>query len=1098
MCAGCGGRNEPAEKFCGNCGVRLETPQAKAPAPAPPARLVSALAVAEYRHLTVLFCDLVGSTELAQQLDAESYRECVLAYHRTVTDVIEDYEAHVAQYLGDGVLAYFGHPFTHEDDAERAIRAGRDILRAIAAMTQPSGPALSVRIGIHSGPVVVGEVGTGNRRETLAMGDTVNIAARLQAAAAPDTVLASDSTLRLVPGLFVVKDLGAQRFKGVESPVRSFEVLHAAGVRTRLEAANHLSPFVGRYVELGLMLDHWNQACEGRGQGILFNGEPGLGKSRLLLELRKTAAETPHIWLECRASQLTRNTAFSSVIELLARTTGIDHDDDPDSRLHRLEQTLSRLRLSLPEAVPLLAPLLNIPVPDSYPPSQASAEARYARLRDLLAHLVLSLTRMQPLILACEDLHWADPSTLEVIGILLRELPTYPMLLLLTARPEFQPDWAARGSYTTLTLKPLRAEESSQLLERLLQRSGVPDALKRRLLERTGGVPLFLEEVTRVLIECGEVVDDGGRLRMRGNPDDLAIPETLRDLLSARIDRLGEAKPLIQLCSVVGREVPYGLLVRLHEGDEASLCQHLQTIVATQLLFQRGTIPDAVFHFKHALIQDSAYASLLRTTRLKRHSEIAAALEAHFSDQTEPAVLALHFEKAGMAMAAARYHRAAAEIAVERTAFQDAARHAELALDLLASEPSSKERNKLALHLHLALGQCRSVLLGLASSEVEQPYLAAYGLCQQLHDPARLAWTLTSLWLMYSFRADYERCLDLGMQLRLLGRHNADSLTETTGHLFIGASHNMLGRFEEALSALNRSISSCDESMSRSILGFGFLTEPATGGRVYSAAALWIMGLPDQARDRAAEAAALAEHLGHLYSTALARSAAVGLVSLFRREIGTQLDACRAEVALTARLGFREMHDYANRNLAIALCEQGRCTEGLNLLRDVLASQSQRQSLHLHSLYRGLEAEFSLATGDAAAAQSAIDEALAIVAQHKERIWESELHRVQGEILRASGASTDAAEQCMRRALEIAKQQKAHSLSLRAAMSLARLLSERDRHSEACLVAYADLATDFGHFTEGLDTADLRSAAALLADRPTATIVALRPSNRIA
>jgi len=579
----------------------------------------------ERRHLTVLFCDLVNSTSLAAQLDPEEWREIVADYHRAAAQAIERFGGHVAQYLGDGVMAYFGYPEAHDNDAERAARAGLAILDAISNLNQLSTrPELSARIGIDSGAVVVG---ASAGKDADVFGDTPNIAARVQAAAESGTVVITDATHRLVSGLFVVEQLGAQALKGIERPVQLYRVIQPSGVRGRLEAAaatRGLTPFVGREDELRLLINRWERALGGEGQVALIIGEAGIGKSRLLQRFHEQISDAAHTWIEAGAGAFFQNTPFYPVTELLQQFLGGNGDKSAEVLLAQLEPRLELAGLKPAETIPLIAPLLNLPLSDKYPPLPLSPEQQRRRLLATLVEWVLGTARVQPLVVATEDLHWADASTLELIQLLVEQGATARLLLLYTARPEFRAQWPPRAHYTQVTLSRLSARNVRTMVEEVAARRAMSDETIATVIERTGGVPLFVEELTRAVLESSDA-------KLTGR----AIPVTLHDSLMARLDRLGPAKEVAQVAAVIGSEFSYDLLNTVYATPEAELQQALRNLADAELVYVRGIPPDATYLFKHALIRDAAYEALLRSKRRQYHHKIAEVLQERFPDIVE-------------------------------------------------------------------------------------------------------------------------------------------------------------------------------------------------------------------------------------------------------------------------------------------------------------------------------------------------------------------------------------------------------------------------------------------------------------------------------
>ena len=563
-CARCGVENPVGQKFCGDCGADLSQPTA-APLSATPISIEHGepheAPQGERRHLTVLFCDLVGSTEIASHLDPEQWREIVGEYHHAAAQAIERFGGHVAQYLGDGVMAYFGWPEAHDNDAERAARAGLAILDAISKLNEhPTHPRLAARVGIDSGTVVVG---TGAGKDTDVFGDTPNIAARVQSAAEPGTVVITDAVHRLISGLFVVEDRGAQALKGLERPVQLYRVVQPSGVRGRFEAAaatRGLTPFVGREHELRLLMSRWERALEGEGQVTLIIGEAGIGKSRLVQRFHEQIAGTPHTWVEAAAGAFFQNTPFYAVTEMLREFLAWRSDESAEEQLTRLESRLLLAGLKPAEALPLIAPLLNLPLPAKYPPLSLSAEQQRRRLLATLVEWLLGAARMQPTVVATEDVHWADPSTLELIQLLVEQGATAQLLLLYTTRPEFHAPWPPRAHHTQITLNGLTSRNVRIIVGEVAAQKALSEETIATVVERTGGVPLFVEEMMRVVLEIGSA-------RLTGHE----IPVTLHDSLMARLDRLGTAKEVAQVGAVIGSEFSYELLHAVHPLSEEDL-----------------------------------------------------------------------------------------------------------------------------------------------------------------------------------------------------------------------------------------------------------------------------------------------------------------------------------------------------------------------------------------------------------------------------------------------------------------------------------------------------------------------------------------------
>jgi predicted ATPase/class 3 adenylate cyclase len=667
----------------------------------------------------VLFCDLVGSTEIAANLDPEEWRELVAGYHRAASEAITRYGGYVAKYLGDGVMAYFGWPEAHENDAERAARAGLAIVESVAKLKEQANRAkLAARIGIDSGSVVVG---AGAGKETDVFGEAPNIAARVQAAAAPDTVLLTASTHRLVSGLFVVEERGAQELKGVANPVELYRVIQPSGVSGRLEAAavRGLTPFIGREDELRLLTTRWERVLEAEGQVVVIVSEAGIGKSRLVQQFRENLRDVSESWIEAAAGPFFQNTPFYPVSALLrhfiwgqsfdpsagrvpelhpGQRQGSDtrpHEHQrTNNQLEQLRTGLERAGVAAAEAVPLIAPLLNLPTTGNYPPLPLSPEQQRRRLLAILVEWVLGASSLEPVAMVIEDLHWADPSTLELLELLVEQGERSRLLLVLTTRPEFRAPWPLRAHHTQITLNRLSTRNVRKMLEEIPARKVMSEEIVATIIERTGGVPLFIEELTQALL-------DSGKTQIVGRE----IPVTLHDSLMARLDRLGPAKEVAQVGAVIGSEFSYQLLHAVYPGPEEGLKHALRSLIDAELLHVRGIEPDATYQFKHALIRDAAYEALLRSRRKELHELVARTIDEKFSAvrEAQPETLARHWTEAGELEPAITEWSRAGQVAQARSAFKEAEENYQQALILIKLLTESPKRDLRELELRQAI-----------------------------------------------------------------------------------------------------------------------------------------------------------------------------------------------------------------------------------------------------------------------------------------------------------------------------------------------------------------------------------------------------------
>jgi TOMM system kinase/cyclase fusion protein len=1021
----------------------------------------------ERRHLTVMFCDLVGATALSQQLDAETYRRVVQAYEARGAEAIERYDGHVVQYLGDGLLVYFGYPQAHEDDAERAVRAGREVLRELQTLNPrleaEHGIQLAARVGIHTGPVVMGEMGGGEKKEILALGDTPNIAARLERFAEPDTVVISDVTLRLVAGLFVTEDRGTPALKGISEPIGVYRVLQPSGVSSRLDRAPALTPFVGRAQELGLLLDRFEQSQEGRGEAVLIAGDAGIGKSRLVHQLRERLRETPHSWLECRTSPYTQQSAFYPVIELVEHALGFREEDSSEQKLERLERGLAHAGLEPAEAVPLFASLLSLRLPERYAPLEISPQLQRQKTLEALLAWLLALGEKQPVVMVAEDLHWIDPSTLEWLGLLIEQCATAGVLLLLTFRPDFEPPWPARAHLLSMGLNRLSRRQAKDLVAAAISGEALPVPVVDQLAARSDGIPLFVEELAKGVVESGRDLSH--------SLSDLEIPETLQDSLMARLDRLGEAKEVAQLAAALGREFPYALLEAVAPMKEVALREGLGRLVQAELVYQRGLPPKASYTFKHALVQDTAYESLLESQRRELHGRIADALEAHFPERvaSEPEVIARHCEEAGRTAHAIGHYQRAGQRAMQRCAQPEAIGHLHRAIEHLSTLPESPERNQQELQLLVAMVGASIAVKGFADPEVKRIYERARELCQAVGESPELFRMLIGLSQFYHFRGEFLTAADLAEQALALAARGGEGFPLVVAHARLGTTARELGELTRALEHLEQAIRLHDPAESRSLAAV-WGQDWGIGARCWAALTLLALGYPDRARRLKEETIELARG-SDPYALATALVVGASFHAILRERDGAR-EAAEEALAIIEERGFTQLLPLVTSirggvlGGSRGLEEIERGLEWLDAQSNVVGTPS------LHNLRVGV----FLKLGRNQDAFDALEAAFSSRAES--RVQDAHLHRLRGEILLQQDARANAeeAEACFRRALEIARGQEAKSYELRAATSLARLLRDQGRRDEA-----RDLLQPvYDWFTEGFDTADLKDAKALL------------------
>jgi class 3 adenylate cyclase/predicted ATPase len=1042
---------------------------------------------AERRQLTVLFCDLVESTALASQLDPEEWREVVRAYQDTCAKVIQRFEGHIAQYLGDGLLVYFGYPQAHEDDAQRAVRTGLGIVEAMVQLNtrlgQERGVSLAVRLGIHTGLVVVGEIGGGGKHDQLALGETPNVADRLQGIAAPNTLVISAATFPLLGGFFACQSLGPHRLKGVAQPLEVYQVLSESTARSRLEAAGRtsLTPLVGREPEVALLRERWAQVKEGLGQVVLLSGEAGIGKSRLVQVLTEHVASEPQAWLTpCQCSPYHQNTALHPWIDLLERVAlRFEREEPPPQKIRKLEGFLVQYGLPLAETVPLFAALLSLPLTAEYAPLTLSPEQQKQQTLQALLTILWRIAAQQPVLFAMEDLHWVDPSTLEFLTLLVDQGPTARILALFTCRPDFSPPWTGRAHLTQMTLNRLPRRQAAELSGRVAHGKALPPEVVEQIVAKTDGVPLFVEELTKMLLESGLLQEREERYELTRPLPPLAIPTTLHDSLMARLDRLAAVKGLAQLGATLGREFSYDLLQAVSPWDEGTLQRGLQQLVAAEFLYQQGLPPQATYRFKHTLIQDVAYQSLLKSTRQQYHQRIAQVVEARFPAvcDTQAELVAQHYTAAGCTEQAVRYWHRAGEHASDRSAHLEAVSHVTTGIELLKTLPETPEHTQQALTLHIALGAALQVTKGAAAPEVEHAYSQARALCQQVGEPPELIPVLFGLWRFYLVRPQLHTARALGETLLGLAQRAHDPALAVLAHDALGWTWFCLGALPSARLHLEEGIALYTPDQHRALV-FRTGHEPGVFCRAYAALTLWMLGYPAQALARLHEALALAHELSNPYSLAWARCVAAW-VSQLRRDVPAVHAQAEAAVALSTAQGFPFWAAMGTIFRGWALAMQAQDEEGMAQIRQGIAARWATGAAVNVPYFCTLLAEVCDHLGHPADSLQALVEAHILMEQHDERWCEAEISRLRGVLLlRQPGTSPAEAETWFQRALDVARRQEAKSLELRAAVSLARLWLQQGKRQEA----YDLLAPIYGWFTEGFDTADLQEAKALLAE----------------
>ncbi|WP_247779614.1 AAA family ATPase [Bradyrhizobium sp. 170] len=1029
---------------------------------------------AERRQLTVMFCDLVGSTALAAQLDPEDLREVIAAYRDGVAAIVRKHGGSISRYIGDGMLILFGHPSAHEDDAESAVRAALEIAAATHA---PPGLELQVRLGLATGLVIVGDlIGSEAAEAQAVLGETPNLAARLQALAEPDGVVIAEDTRRLIGGLFDYQDLGPVTLKGFAAQVRAWRVLREGTAESRFEAlhAAALTPLVGREEELELLGRRWRRARTGTGQVVLLAGEAGIGKSRLVTALQERIEGEPHTRLRYFCSPHHQDSALYPFIAQLQRAAGFEREDRPEARLDKLRALLSPA--SPPdEEVAILAELLSIPTCDSYLPIALTPQQKKERSLDALVRQLESLARRRSIMILFEDAQWIDPSSRELLDRTVERVASLPVLLLITFRPELQSAWTGKSHVSAMVLNRLDQGASAALIRSVAGNRTLPSEILDEIAERTDGVPLFVEELTKAVLEAAAGV---ARAVSAAPLPGLTVPPTLHASLMARLDRIGPvAKEVAQVGAAIGREFSYDLLAAVAHRSDSELRAALDRLIGAGLVFRRGEPPDANFLFKHALVQDAAYGTLLRGHRRELHARIARVLEERFTKAAEahPEILAHHCGNAGLIEKAVSYWQQAGQRSKARSAMAEAIRQMRKALDLLFELPETPERQRTELELQLALGGALIAAKGHGAEETGKAYVRARRLCELQNDTPNLLKALWGEFVHHHTRAETNRSHRAAEELLNLAARQEDRAALVAGHRAVGDSWLHRGRLGAARAHLEQGLAFYDPAQHHSLTVL-FAENARVAMLSFLSLTLGLLGFADQAQARSREAVAEARELSHPISLAFALSVACRLHFVLE-DPRTVRRRAEELIALTTEQRFAFFLAMGTTYRGWTLVEAGDAEAGIDLLRRGIEGFQASGAAWILPFYLAQLATAHAKTGRPEEGLGRLSEALALTEKSGVRWFEAELHRRRGELLLTAHAGAEAeAEADFRHAIAIARRQDAKLWELRAATSLARLWRGQGKRDEA----RAPLMSVHGWFTEGFDTPDLKEAKALL------------------
>ncbi len=1038
---------------------------------------------AERRQVTVMFSDLVGSTALSARMDPEDLRELISAYQKCVAETVGRFGGFVAKYMGDGVLIYFGYPQAHEDDAERSVRAGLELIAGVTALK--SAVPMQTRVGIATGLVVVGDlIGSGASQEQAIVGETPNLAARLQGLAEPNSVVIAENTRKLLGNLFELEDIGAQNLKGIEGPVRAWAALRPRSVESRFDAlhAGALTELVGREEELELLLRRWSKAKGGEGQVVLLSGEPGIGKSRLTAALMERLGNEPHTRLRYFCSPQHTDSALYPIISQMERAAGLTHDDNTEAKLDKLDALLAK-SLTPPQDAALLANMLSLPNDGRYQTLELDPQQRRQKTLEALTAQLVALAQVKPVVMIFEDVHWIDPTSLEAVGRTVDRLRTLGVLLIVTYRPEFEPPWIGRPYVTALSLNRLGEREITAMIDRVTGNKALPGSIRQDIIERTDGVPLFVEEMTKAVLEA-DSEGEAQRTTAAVPSPALAVPASLHASLMARLDRLGPAKEVAQIGSAIGREFSHALLASVVSKPETELGSALDRLIAAGLLFRQGVPPHASYLFKHALVQDAAYGTLLREPRRALHARVAETLERDFPDiaENQPEILARHCTEAGLIEKAAGLWGKAGQRSLERSALAEAAEQITRALNLIATLPGSPALRREQIKLQVALINSLLHVKGQAAPETKAAVERTRLLIEQaetrgepIEDPLLLFSVLYSFWAANFVAFNGDVVCDLAAQCLALAEKQRATIPLMVGHRLVGMSSLSTGDIADGRAHCDQVLALYDVAKHRSLAPL-FGQDLRVTILSFGSIASWLLGYPEAALADVDQALKDAREIGHAPSL-MYSLAHTSLTHFLLRNYAAADAQARQLVAVAEEKSAPLWKAWGRTAQGSVLAETGKASDAVDQITSGIAAYRSTGATVWLPIWLSELAEAHAELGQHDDARRCIDEAIVAVERTKERWPEAEVDRIAGEIaLKMPEPDVAKADVYFERALAVARKQQAKSWELRAAMSMARLWRDQGKPQQAREL----LAPVYGWFTEGFDTRDLQEAKALL------------------
>jgi class 3 adenylate cyclase/predicted ATPase/anti-anti-sigma regulatory factor len=1085
-CPSCNFENPDQFKFCGECGTRIVDVLPE-PFSADVKQDITTFENsethsidAERRHITVMFCDLVGSTHLSERLDPEDFRQLLHVYQDTCVYAVNKYEGHLAQYLGDGVLIYFGFPNAHADDTERAVRCGLDILNELERLnelqTQFPGTNLSVRIGIHTGLVVVGEISPDKKHGRLALGNTPNIAARLQALAEPNSIIISSTTYRLVRNSFKCLPMGAFSLKGITNKINTFKVEQEIEVSTSFKTlkTGGMTTFIGRENEVRQLLSSWENVKKAKGRVSYIIGEPGIGKTRLLRFFEERIKDEAHTWLVCRCISYYKNSAFYPIINLINSQLKIGKNETSAEKLKKLEEALGVFDFDLSETVPIIASLISIPIKKPYQTLPLTPQKQKERTIQVLLDWLIKSSHRNPLLFVIEDVHWADSSTLEHLNLLLEKIDKAKIFVILTSNSRSKLPIYEKSGLTEISLNRLTRQQLDHMVKEVTGGKNFPSEVIDLLLIKTDGVPLFVEEMTKMLIESNYLIKKEDQYELKESLLRPAVPDTLQDTLMARLDQLGAEKEVVQLASVVGREFSYELIRSVTSLDELLLKKELNSLVEAHILDVKDDVLTKKYIFRQVLIQDAAYNSILKSMRQDLHQKIAGVLETQFKDfvESHPQVMAYHFTRAKNFNRAIKFHLKSGRLLVQQSAHREAISQLQRGVDLLKHIDDTKIRNEMELNLQIALGIPLLATKGYGADEVGRVYERASELSQIVGNVPQLFPALVGQYRFYLLRGNLKKALDISELLLSWAQtsRNSDLILEATRSMGVTLFH--MGEVAGSLEHLEKGIQIYDPSMHKSHAN-EYGTDPAITCLSYAALAQCLLGYKDKAIRYGQEALQLSRGIDHPFSQVFALNHHCWLFQYYNdRDLVDQYAGELVKVAMEYGFPFWQVTGLFFKGWVLS--QTSDIKTGIKQMEASINAFQDTGAGSVLPYFMTAVANVCLSDGQSEDAMHWLEQAEKRAQENAEHFFDAEIYRVRAEVLFSQGKSNkDTAESFLWRAIETARRQRLKSLELRALISLVRVDGQKDE----TLTLLKDI---YDWFEEGLDTADLKQANNLL------------------